>query len=207
MDADALPTGVLLAAGAARRFGGGKLLARLPDGTPVGAAACRTLVGVLPDVVAVVRPGDDELAAALASAGARIVVCPRAEDGMGASLACGVSATPGAAGWIVALADMPWIRPQTVAAVAQAIREGASIAAPFLGDERGHPTGFARAHAGHLVSLTGDQGARALVAGAGDSLVRIVVEDPGVLRDVDAPADLAAGGASSSGPPSRRPTA
>ena len=44
----AMPTGLLLAAGSARRFGGGKLLAKLPDGCPVGVAACRTLLAALP---------------------------------------------------------------------------------------------------------------------------------------------------------------
>lgn len=186
----AMPTGLLLAAGSARRFGGGKLLAKLPDGCPVGVAACRTLLAALPEVVAVVRPGDDALAAALAGAGARVVVCERAHEGMGASLACAVDSAPDAAGWVVALADMPWVRADTVRAVAEAIRDGASIAAPFVGGERGHPTGFACSHRAHLAALTGDQGARSLVGRAGDALVRIVVDDPGVLRDIDTPADL-----------------
>ena len=87
------PTGVLLAAGAARRFGGDKLLAPLQDGTSVGAAACRAMHAALGHVVAVVRPGDDALASALAASGATIVHCARADEGMGASLACGVTAT------------------------------------------------------------------------------------------------------------------
>ena len=44
----------------------------------------------MPRVVAVVRPDDAALAAALGAAGARIVRCANADDGMGASLACGV---------------------------------------------------------------------------------------------------------------------
>ncbi|MCE7877990.1 MAG: nucleotidyltransferase family protein, partial [Betaproteobacteria bacterium PRO3] len=73
------PVGILLAAGSARRFGGDKLLALLPDGTPVGVASARTLVAVLPRTVAVVRSGDDALADALADAGATIVRCARAD--------------------------------------------------------------------------------------------------------------------------------
>ena len=110
--------GILLAAGRGARFGGDKLLAITgsePNVAPsdfadlagecIGVAACRRLLRVLPRVVAVVRPGDAALAAALGAAGARIVRCPNSDDGMGASLACGVAATKDAAGWVVALGD------------------------------------------------------------------------------------------------------
>ena len=82
--------GILLAAGAGTRFGGGKLLAKLADGTTVGRRACANLVAAVPEVIAVVRPGDDELAEELAAAGARVTVCPDAQAGMGAAsrMAC-----------------------------------------------------------------------------------------------------------------------
>ena len=61
-------------------------------GTPVGAAAAKHLVAALNDVVAAVRPGDHLLHGALEATGARVVACPRADEGMGASLACAVAA-------------------------------------------------------------------------------------------------------------------
>ena len=184
------PTGILLAAGSSRRFGGDKLLATLPDGTPVGVAALRAMRAALPGVIAVVRPHDEKLAALFAAHGARVVHCARADEGMGASLACGVDASADAAGWVVALADMPWIATATIRAVADAIAAGASLAAPFCRGERGHPVGFAASHRASLQALGGDEGARAIVAGAGTALVRVDVDDAGVLRDVDAPGDL-----------------
>lgn len=184
------PTGILLAAGAARRFGGDKLLVPLADGTPIGVASCRALGATLGRVFAVVRPGDDALAALLAESGAHVVHCPRADEGMGVSLACGVAASADAGGWIVALADMPWISHATIGAVAEAIASGASLAAPFYRGERGHPVGFAAGHREALLALSGDEGARGLLAHAGPALVRIDVDDPGVLRDVDVPRDL-----------------
>ena len=186
------PTGILLAAGAARRFGGDKLLVPLADGTPLGVASCRALGATLGRVFAVVRPGDHTLAALLAESGAHVVHCARADEGMGASLACGVAASADAQGWIVALADMPWIAHATIRAVADAIAAGASLAAPSYRGVRGHPVGFASGHREALLALGGDEGARALLAHAGAELVRIDVDDPGVLRDVDVPRDLAA---------------
>lgn len=189
--------GVLLAAGRGTRFGGGKLLAPLPAathgagaGTPVGVASCLHLLNVLPDVVAVVRPGDVLLAEMLAGAGARVVECARPDDGMGVSLSCGVAAAPDADGWIVALADMPWIAPATIGMVADALRAGADIAAPICRDRRGHPVGFARRHFPALTSLHGDDGARSVVAAQVAGLKLVAVEDEGILRDIDTDEDL-----------------
>jgi len=185
--------GILLAAGSGTRFGGDKLVAALPGTDPgdaVGVAACLNLVAAVPEVIAVVRPGDTALAAALAAAGARVVECGNAADGMGASLACGVRASFGAQGWIVALADMPWIRSGTIGLLADALRSGAMVAAPFHAGRRGHPVGFGRACRAQLAALAGDEGAKAVVAAHRDALVRIDVDDPGVLRDVDTPGDL-----------------
>jgi molybdenum cofactor cytidylyltransferase len=196
--------GILLAAGRGERFGGGKLLATLPArrdlspgagpaavGEMIGVMACRNLLAVLPRVVAVVRPDDAALAAALGAAGARIVRCADADAGMGASLACGVGATSDAAGWVVALGDMPWLAPSTIARVAAAIEAGAIVAAPFHEGKRGHPVGFGVTCFAALAALTGDDGAKSIVAAHRASLVRIDVDDAGALRDVDRPEDLA----------------
>jgi molybdenum cofactor cytidylyltransferase len=190
--------GILLAAGRGRRFGGDKLLA-MPAPTThggdivgecVGVAACRHLLIAVPWVVAVVRPDDAALAAALGAAGARVVRCADADDGMGASLACGVAATRDARGWLVALADMPWILPSTIARVAAAVAEGAPVAAPFHAGRRGHPVGFSAACRAALAALGGDEGAKSVVDAHRDRLARIDVDDAGTLSDVDTPADL-----------------
>lgn len=207
--------GILLAAGRGERFGGNKLLATVgstcngvsthapvrtgslhpgtavdASGECIGAMACRNLLAALPRVIAVVRPDDAALAAALGAAGARIVRCANADAGMGASLACGVLATRNAAGWIVALGDMPWIEPATIARVAAAILEGAAVAAPFHLGKRGHPVGFGGACFAALTALAGDDGAKSIVAAHCDSLARIDVDDSGTVRDVDRPADI-----------------
>src|SRR5260221_6696509 len=187
--------GILLAAGSAKRFGSNKLLHALPPGTPdagvpVGLAAARHLIGALPDSIAVLRPRAQKLGKLLRDAGCNTVVCKNASEGMGTSLAAGVRATSDANGWIVALADMPFIRPDTIRIVAKALREGAAIAAPSFRGERGHPVGFTRRFYGELALLHGDHGARGILHQHRDRVTLYEVDDPGVLRDIDRPSDL-----------------
>ena len=189
-----LATGVLLAAGFGSRFDPqglhNKLLAHLPDGTPVAHEAAHRLLRVVTRVLAVVRPGSDALARALNDAGCDVVFALSAERGMGASLAAGITASADAEGWIVALADMPRIALPTIEAVARALDNGASLVAPFYEGQRGHPVGFGIEHRDALLALDGDTGAKALLMSR--ALMRIDVDDPGILRDVDTLDDLRA---------------
>lgn len=180
--------GILLAAGGSSRFGEDKLLHPLRGGTPLAVAAARTLVAALPYSIAVVRPACPELARLLRACGLDVVVNSRAAEGMGTSLARGVAATADAAGWVVALGDMPWIATETIARVADALRGGASIVAPAYGGRRGHPVGFAARHRAELIALRGDRGARDVVVRHAAALV--AVDDPGILQDVDERTDL-----------------
>ncbi len=182
--------GILLAAGASTRFRADKLLHPLPAGLPIAVASLRNLRAALPRVIAVVRPGTARLEQLLRADGAEIAVCERAADGMGASLGQGIRAAPDADAWIIALADMPFIRPQTIRLVAERLAAGAALAAPRWRGERGHPVGFAARFRGELAALEGDEGARALLRAHGAALELIDCDDPGVVRDVDTLADL-----------------
>ncbi|MBK5967537.1 MULTISPECIES: nucleotidyltransferase family protein [Thiorhodovibrio] len=177
-----MPVGVLLAAGSSQRFGSDKRLHRLPDGTPMAVQSARTLQRALPRVLAVVREAD-EVADRLAAEGLEVILCPAAINGMGHSIACGVAASADADGWLIALADMPWIQPQSITAVATALAEGAAIARPVYAGQQGHPVGFSAAFGPALQGLQGDQGARHLLRRA--ALTEVPCPDPGVLRDLD----------------------
>lgn len=187
---------LLLAAGAGRRFGADKLLATLPDGTPVAVAAARNLLAAGCEVHAVVRAAEAGIAPALARLGAVLVPCADAHRGMGHSLACGVRASVDADGWLIALADMPFVQPASIAAVVDALAAGAGIAAPTVGGRRGHPVGFAADFREALLRSCGDRGARGLLRAHADRIVDLAVADRGVLRDVDRPEDLRLGGLS-----------
>lgn len=182
--------GILLAAGASTRFKANKLLHPLPDGTPIAVAAARNLRAALDRVVAVVRPDVPELARALAGAGAEVTICPDAAAGMGHSLAHAIALTSHARGWIVALADMPFVAPDTIRRVAAALLDGAGLAAPAYRGSRGHPVGFAAPYREDLAALSGDAGARGVLERDRARIRVVEVEDPGVLRDIDTPGDL-----------------
>ena len=184
-------TAILLAAGAGTRFGGAKLLHPLDDGVPIAAHAARNLIAAeIAHVVAVLRAGDFPLADILEQEGCYITFCPDAARGMGHTLAHGVGTARDAPGWIVALADMPRIRPETIAAVSRALEGGATIAAPTYRGERGHPVGFSSVLRHELLALSGDSGARSVLERHANEIVRVDVDDAGIIVDIDRRADL-----------------
>lgn len=181
--------GVLLAAGVGSRFGGEKLLAPLPGGA-VASLAARALLPAVDRAVAVVRPGDTTLARLLEGEGLEVLTFEGAARGMGASLAFGVASEPNADGWVVALADMPFVRPETVAAVAWELRSGAPIVVPVFHGRRGHPVGFSRAFFDELVGLDGDEGGRSILLRHAAQVIAMERDDDGATKDVDRREDL-----------------
>lgn len=185
--------GLVLAAGLATRFGSDKLLHPLPDGRPLIAHTLAAVGEALGTQFLVVTGEDNRsLRESLASLRIRTVLTGDQPASLGTSLAAGVAAIPADHGFAVMLADLPFIAPATIAAVARAIAGGAGIAAPFHAGQRGHPVGFAPAWRQALLGLHGQPGAGSLVAGCGSDLLRIEVDDPGCITDIDTPADLAA---------------
>ncbi len=187
------PAGILLAAGKSTRFGANKLLVDLSEeGTPMAVSAARTLRAALARSVAVVQADDVRLASLMADTGLEVVRCANAARGMGTSLACAVAALRDADGWVVALADMPRVRRETIAAVADALRDGAAIAVPRFEGKRGHPVGFSREFGEALQALDGDIGGRDIIAANESRVAWLDVDDPGIVQDVDRATDIAA---------------
>jgi len=159
---------------------------------PIAIQAARHLKVVFEErVLVVVRPETRELADFFQKEGCEVVVCERAVEGMGASLACGARAAGPADAYVVALGDMPFIRPSSIAAVRDELLKGSSLVAPFFRARRGHPVGISSKFRGELARLQGDEGAKRLLADHASEIVKIPVGDPGVIRDIDTPADLA----------------
>jgi molybdenum cofactor cytidylyltransferase len=192
-------TGILLAAGSSRRFGSNKLVVPLPDGTPLVLAVVRRLQLVVNAVIVVVHPQDQVLPELLATENVQVVICQNADAGMGASLAAGVAASGDARGWVIVLADMPAIQISTLQRVVQALDNGAVLAAPYHAGQRGHPVGFRSSVRDELLTLSGEAGAREILTRHAAAVVRLDVDDAGILLDIDTPADLAAWQAGKSG--------
>ncbi len=188
-------TAILLAAGFSRRFGAGestgsqKLLARLEDGRYVVEAAAQNLLAGAGKVVAVIG-ADEALKRVLENCGCQVVVNTLAKEGMGTSIAAGVRACRDAGGWLIALGDLPFIQPQTIANILVGSSSSAGIVIPTFNGARGHPVAFAADFLPELMALQGDQGARSIVAAHPARLKLLPVDDAGVVADIDTPDDL-----------------
>jgi len=184
------PTIIVPAAGLGSRFGGPlHKLAQPFDGTTVLCTTVRHAVQTqLPVVVVTTEALAPQLATQLALRDVVVLSAAHAARGMGFSIATGVAERSGAPGWLVLPGDMPMVQPATLLAVATALEQYPVVYAQYKG-RRGHPVGFAAELYSELVLLTGDDGARRVVArypAFGQE-----VADAGVLMDLDTPADLA----------------
>jgi molybdenum cofactor cytidylyltransferase len=150
-------------------------------------------LAVLPKVIAVVAPGvapqSGGVAATLRALGCDVTVCADADQGMAASLVHALRhSLPEAQSWLVALGDMPHVRESTIRALADAVANGAEVAAPVHGGRRGNPVAFGAACLPALLALEGDEGARGILRQF--RVTEVEVGDAGIFQDVDQPADL-----------------
>jgi molybdenum cofactor cytidylyltransferase len=107
--------------------------------------------------------------------------------GMGDSIAAGVRATPHAHGWLVLPGDLPLVQAATLCAVAQALVQH-PVVVPVYEGQRGHPVGFAPECRDALLELKGNQGAARVVKA--QAATELIVNDSGIVQDVDTLADL-----------------
>ena len=189
--------GILLAAGFSLRFGStNKLLQCLPDGRPIALASAESLIKAIPVSIAVLRPKNKDLTELLINVGLNIVFCTEYNQEMADSLATGIrfSVNFEAAndGFVIALADMPYIQTETIVAVANKVADGASIVIPTYQNQRGHPVGFSAKFRSDLENLQGDEGARSIIKRYTNEVELLPTDDAGILVDIDTPNDLSA---------------
>lgn len=147
---------------------------------------CQALASGLP-VQVVTRP--DNLPVLAACAANQVPATLLASAGLGDSIAAGVAATPHWQGWLIHLADMPFVGADVFRQVADALRQH-PIVRPCYAQQPGHPVGFSALLRKPLCQLRGDNGARELLQGAAVHL--LLLEHPGVVRDIDLPSQLPA---------------
>jgi molybdenum cofactor cytidylyltransferase len=189
---DDAPTvaGVLLAAGTSDRYGDRNKLLATHDRDPLVRRAARTLLAAPVDpVVVVVGHEADHVAETLAGLDVEFVHNDAYATGQASSVREGVRAVPDRAdAALVALGDMPFVAPATVALLVDAYAAGAGDALAAAHDgRRGNPVCFDRRFFDALTDVTGDVGGRSILLDHG---VLVDTGDPGVRRDVDEPSDL-----------------
>jgi molybdenum cofactor cytidylyltransferase len=189
---------VVLAAGAASRFGGGKLLAPFKGGVLLDAALAVALAAPVRSVT-VVWGADRRVPEAARAFAARtgqaermrLTFCERAAEGMSQSLKSAIRALPtDTAGLFVFLGDMPRTPVSVLGPLAAALAAGALAAAPVFCGRRGHPALFAASLFPRLLQVDGDSGGSSVLATLGAKLTLVPACDDGVLFDVDRPGDL-----------------
>jgi molybdenum cofactor cytidylyltransferase len=184
---------VVLAAGSSTRFGALKMLAQV-GGVPLVRCAVENVLAAGFDPVAVVLGrASAEVAAALGGLPLRLVENARFRQGMSTSIALGVAALPeGLDAAAICLADQPGVGPGILEPLVAAFRSsGKPIAAPVYQGVRGNPVVFAAGLFPELRALSGDRGARDLLAARAAEIAAVPFDFP-MPRDIDTPEDYAA---------------
>ncbi|API60103.1 hypothetical protein BSL82_12965 [Tardibacter chloracetimidivorans] len=192
-DAHARCHGIVLAAGAATRFDGVKLLADF-RGQPLITWPVRTALDSPVDGVTVVLGSHaDEVEAVLKpfqTPRLNIVRCARWSDGLSASLKCGLAALPrDCRAALIFLGDMPNLDARLAGRVLAEVLDGAPAAIPEFGRMPGHPVAVSSGLFEQLGMLDGDRGARSVLENL-DGVVRVETDKPGCIQDVDTKKDL-----------------
>ena len=179
---------VVMAAGLARRFGGGKLWAEIGGKSLI----CRALEAVPAEKLArtAVVSGDREILRLAARFAFLPVENPRPEDGAAGSLRLGLRAVLPCDGALFLVADQPFLRRETAAALTEFWqKEPGKIAALGCGGRRGSPCLFPERFFPELLALRGDRGGGQVITRHPEAL-RLMEAEERELLDVDCPADL-----------------
>lgn len=183
--------GIVLAAGRSSRMGTHKLLLPLGKKPLVAYAVAAALASTAYPIIVVVGYEAEKIRAALPVGLYQVVENAHYAEGMATSLRAGIAAVPkDASGAIVLLADQPLLRPRHVdeiLTVAQASPH-CIVAASYDG-RRGNPVYFPRTLFDELVSVTGDEGGRSVIARHGDVVRLVRIQPAETALDVDRPGE------------------
>lgn len=188
---------VVTAAGSAERFGGKKLLAPVNGEPLLDRTITALLDGGASEVIVVVgRDARAELERDVNSmndARVRPVENPDPSRGMFSSIQEGVATASGDA-LLVMPGDMPYVKADTVRAVIARYRERPAIVSPRYRGKRGHPVAMPMTLRDEIRVTPATATLHDVIKKHTDMRVDVEVEDAGVVRDVDTPADLVDGG-------------
>jgi len=187
---------VVLAAGQSTRMGAvNKMLAQVGGKPLVRIAAEQALASRAKPVIVVTGHERERVVRALDGLPVRFVHNANYADGLGTSVKTGIAAVPTEAdGAIVCLADMPQVDSSLIDKLIAAFdpERGALVVVPSINGRRGNPVVWARRFFKDLMSITGDIGARHLIASYAEAVAEVPVASDAALTDVDTPESLSA---------------
>ncbi len=181
---------ILLAAGSSSRFGSNKLQHSLPTGKTVFQSSLSIYLPLVSDLLVVVRPDDTLLQKQLNAESVSYLECAESINGMSQSLVSGVRSRSDASGWLIALADMPYVQPGTVKHILQ-LAGARSIVQPTYDSIPGNPVYFGREYYSELIQLTGDKGGKEVIQRHHEKLIRFDYETIDEMFDNHIPTDIA----------------
>ena len=183
---------LLLAAGQSTRFGSDKLLHPLSNKNTTMPLIIHTLsvwLEVFPCINVVIRDDNISLNQLLAqnpfSPRITLITAPDAHRGMSSSLMSGIESTKKADGWLIGLADMPFVDKNVIQQSVMALNAGAEITQAEFTGRRGHPVGFSSRFLPELLTLQGDKGARSILHTYPELISPITSPDDGIFKDID----------------------
>jgi molybdenum cofactor cytidylyltransferase len=185
--------GLVLAGGLSSRMSPRNKLLETVGGEPIvrHVAAVAIASGTQP-VIVVTGHEAAAVTAALRGLAVTIVANPDYADGLSTSLCTGLRALPqGIDGALILLGDMPEIETAVLTALVAAFTSPAAICVPVRHGRRGNPVLWGSGYFAEMMQLTGDSGAKPLMARHETHLIEVEVATDGIFEDVDAPEDLA----------------
>jgi molybdenum cofactor cytidylyltransferase len=183
---------VVLAAGTSSRMGEPKQLLRLGERTVLGQTLENLRGAHVEQTVLVLGFAAETIARQTSVEGIKVVFNEHYRDGMGSSLRAGLAAlNPEINGALVVLADQPFVGLATIdRLIERYLESGAQIVIPTYRGFRGNPVLLDRSVFAEVMALTGDIGCRAIFGSHTEGIVKVSVEDVGVLLDLDSPYDF-----------------
>ena len=184
--------GIVLAAGCSSRMAPRNKLLESIGGEPVvrRVAAAALASGVLP-VTVVTGHDAARVAAALGGLEVTVVANPAYAGGLSTSLRAGVSALPpGIDGALICLGDMPEVEVSVLTALIGGFTGPGTIAVPVHQGQRGNPVLWGSDYFAEMMTLTGDVGAKPLMARHQEHVIEVEVATDSIFADIDVPADL-----------------
>jgi molybdenum cofactor cytidylyltransferase len=194
MDLASLFAAIVLAAGTSTRMGTAKQLLRLDDRPLLQHVLDCVRASAAKEIVLVLGFAAEEIRRGIDVQNVRVVFNESYRQGMGTSLKAGLSAVdPQCAGALIVLADQPFVRPATLdLLMAEHHRSKAQIVIPTYRGFRGNPVILDRSVFAEVMALDGDIGCRAIFGDHLEGIVKLPVDDAGILLDIDRQSDFEA---------------